>query len=76
MNKQEKQKFLSDVESVLSSVVKFMESYDDAAGFYYGYLHDIGVWECEFFNENDASILYFTSKSEKELIDTLSKARG
>ena len=71
MEKQRKNQIVNNVKSLLVSVVEYQEfkKYDS---FDYGYLYDLNVWECEFFDENDNVVERIVTHSEEELLQKLS----
>ena len=72
MNKEEQDKIVGEVKSILSAVVQYKES----KGYYdfdYGYLYggDNPIWEASFFDEDDNVIEYFTGKTTDDILQQL-----
>ena len=72
MNKEKKDKIVSEVKSILPAVIQYQKSkgYFD---FDYGYIYgeDNFIWEVSFFDEDDEVVEYFTGESTDDILKQL-----
>ena len=67
MNQEE---IIEDIKSILHYVVEYQESngyYD----FDYGYLIELDVWECSFFDKNDNIMERFVGQTSTDIVNQL-----
>lgn len=64
-------KIIEEIQSLLHTVVEYKEK----KGYYdfdYGYLYNLDVWECTFFDKEDNQIERFVGSTKSEIIKQLS----
>lgn len=66
-----KEEIVDEVTSLLPYVVKYQEQ-NNYFDFDYGYLYQLDVWECTFFDKHDNITERFVGSSQSEIIKQLS----